>query len=94
MTNDMYSVSIKELLMPFIFLIGMFFLISIMLFLFLLGPLGWIIIFLLVVGLIFAKRWWKESESAAKPQPVNCPSCGAPNAADADVCGHCDARIE
>lgn len=64
----------------------------VLLFLFALGPLGWIAAGTVAFcGLMYqAVRGDTEERT---PDRASCPDCGAPNAADAERCGYCGAAL-
>ena len=59
-------------------------------FLFLLGPIGWVLAaFLLAAGYVLAKWSGLVGGGESTTPKVSCPGCGARNDADRGTCHHC-----
>lgn len=77
----------KFLLYILLFFTGLW----LLLFLFALGPIGWLAIALLVVVTVAYPEWTGDDES--RRERTNCAECGAPNEADRAACKHCDTPL-
>lgn len=58
------------------------------------GPLGWIVLALLVPVGLAVRAAWTDDERDVTPDKVNCPDCGARVAAGSDTCDYCGATLE
>lgn len=60
-----------------------------------LGPLGFVVVVLLGVGVItMIRTWFDEDAGTRSAARTNCPDCGAPNPTDAPTCEYCDASLQ
>lgn len=59
--------------------------------LFIMGPIGWVLLAVLAFGVAWTYRWWKGGprDRDTSVDKINCPDCGARNEADALECEHC-----
>lgn len=53
------------------------------------GPVGWILLFLLWVAVKFVISSWYGDDDVGGIDRTNCPNCGARIAADSDRCDYC-----
>lgn len=58
------------------------------------GPLGWVMLALLLLAGLAVRAAWTDDDGGAVPDKVNCPNCGARVAADSDICDYCDASLD
>lgn len=60
-----------------------------------LGPLGFVVVVLLGVGVItMIRTWFDEDAGTRSADRTNCLDCGAPNPVDAPTCEYCDASLQ
>lgn len=59
-----------------------------------LGPLGFVVVVLLGIGVTTMIRTWFDEEAGTRSADrTNCPDCGAPNPAEAESCEYCESPL-
>lgn len=92
MADDMYTVSLSHLVVPVLALFGIFLVTYVLLIMLAMGPIGWILTFVLGFGVSKVYTKWK-GESASQPQRINCIECGYPNTPDSTACDYCHTTL-
>ena len=60
-----------------------------------LGPAGLFVVVFVGIAVMATKTWLGgDDDESRATRRRNCPTCGAPNPADADDCGYCGGSLE
>ena len=91
MAEDLYSISLLDIVKPALFIIILFFVVlPLFAVLILSGLHGWLLIILAVLALAVLA----DGGDADDHEPmVSCPGCGSPNDHGASFCSHCGTKL-